>query len=57
MGMQPILPITVAVKKIKGVARQQCSDGNLVILCEQSFRVHSHFRFIRCELLGELFAK
>ena len=28
MGMQPILPITVPVKKIKGAARQCNNDGD-----------------------------
>ena len=34
MGMQPILPITVTVKKIKGAARQ-CYGGG-VVQCEQT---------------------
>ena len=29
MGMQPILPITVSVRKIKGAARQHYVDFNL----------------------------
>ena len=37
MGMQPILPITVPVKKIKGAARQYYSDGDGVGQYEQSF--------------------
>ena len=35
MGMQPILSITVPIKKIKGVTGQHYSDGNGVIWCEQ----------------------
>ena len=34
MGMQPILPITVPIKKIKGATRQ--CYGNGVIRCEQT---------------------
>ena len=37
MGVQPILPITVPVKKIKGAARQYYSDGDGVVQYEQSF--------------------
>ena len=39
MGMQPILPITVPVKKIKGVVIHQCygdGDGDGVIRYEQT---------------------
>ena len=32
MGMQPILPVTVSVKKIKGTT----VNGDGVILCEQT---------------------
>ena len=38
MGIQPILPITVPVKKIKSTARQCYSDGDGVVWCEQSFK-------------------
>ena len=34
MGMQPILPITVLVKKTKGAAHQRDGDG--VIRCEHT---------------------
>ena len=34
--MQPILPVTVSVKKIKGAARQCYGDGDGVVLCEQT---------------------
>ena len=34
MGMQPILPITVTVKKIKGTARQCYGDDDRVVQCE-----------------------
>ena len=37
MGMQPILPITVPVKKNKGAAHQYYGDGDEVIWCEQTF--------------------
>ena len=36
MGMQPILPVSVSVKKIKGVARQHYSNGEGVVRCEQT---------------------
>ena len=45
MGMQPILPITVNVEKIKGATRQHYSDGDRVIWCEQTFK--AHFRSTR----------
>ena len=38
MGMQPILPVTVPIKKIKGVTNQ-CygdGDGDGVVRCEQT---------------------
>ena len=37
MGMQNILPITVAVKKIKGADHQYYSDGDGVVQCEKTF--------------------
>ena len=33
MGMQPILPVTVTVKKTKGAARQHCGDGDSDARC------------------------
>ena len=39
IGMQPILPITVPVKKIKGATRQCFGDGDGVIRCEQAFQL------------------
>ena len=33
--MQPILPITVPVKNVKGVARQCYVDGDGIARCEQ----------------------
>ena len=33
--MQPIIPVTVTVKKIKGAAHQRYGDG--VARCEQTF--------------------
>ena len=35
MDMQPILPVTVPVKKIKGAARQRYGDGDGVVRCKQ----------------------
>ena len=40
--LQPILPITVTVKKIKGAAHQWYSDNEGVVRCEQTFRAHLH---------------
>ena len=37
MGMQPILPVTVLVKKIKGAAHQCYGHGDGVVRCEQTF--------------------
>ena len=37
MGMQPVLPITLTIKKIKGTARQCYSDGDGVVRCEWTF--------------------
>ena len=34
MGMQPILLITLPVKKIKSAVRQHYGDGDAVIWCE-----------------------
>ena len=36
MGIQPILPITVPFKKMKGAARQCYVDGDGVVRCEQT---------------------
>ena len=36
MGMQPILPVTVPIKKIKGVTSQCYGDGDGVVRCEQT---------------------
>ena len=49
MGMQPILPITVSVKKIKSAARQRYDDGDEVVRCEQTFTVYyaEHFTLQR----------
>ena len=38
MGVQPILPITVPVKKIKSTARQCYGDGDGVVQGEQTFK-------------------
>ena len=35
--MQPILPITVPVKKIKGAAHQCYGDSDEVVRCERTF--------------------
>ena len=38
MGMQPILPITVPIKKIiKGATRQHYGDGDEIAWCEWAF--------------------
>ena len=37
MGMQPILPVTVPIKKIKGATHQCYGDGDGVVRCEQTF--------------------
>ena len=39
MGMQPILPITVSIKKFKGAAHQCYGNGDGVIWCEQTLSV------------------
>ena len=39
MGMQPILPVTVSVKKIKSAACQCYGDGDEVVRCEQTLSV------------------
>ena len=36
MGMQPIVPVTVSVKKIKGATHQSYGDGDGVVQCEQT---------------------
>ena len=37
MGMQPILPVIVLVKKIKGTAHECYGDGDGAVRCEQTF--------------------
>ena len=37
MGMQPILPVTVPVKNIKGAACQRYGDGDAIDWCEWDF--------------------
>ena len=39
MDTQPILPVTVSVKKIKGAARQRYGDGDGdgVVRCQKAF--------------------
>ena len=34
MGTQPILPVSLPIKKIKGAAHQHYSEGDGVIWCE-----------------------
>ena len=34
MGLQPILPITVPIKNIKGATRQHYGDGDGIAWCE-----------------------
>ena len=34
--MQPILPVTLTVKKIKGAAHQSYGDSDGVVRCEQT---------------------
>ena len=36
--MQPILPITVPIKKINGATRQCYGDGDGVVRCEQTLK-------------------
>ena len=40
IGVQPILSVTVSVKKIKGAARQRYGDSNGVVRCEQTLTVN-----------------
>ena len=42
MGMQPILPMTVPIKKIKDAALQDYGDGDGVVWCEQTFTCYTH---------------
>ena len=51
IGMQPILPITVTVKKMEGTAHQCYGDADGVIRCEQALRVKSSVWF------GDVFGK
>ena len=39
MGMQPIMPITVPIKNVKGAARKRYGDGDGdgVVWCEWAF--------------------
>ena len=39
MGMQPILPTTMPIKKIIGAARQLYDVSYGVVRCEQAFNV------------------
>ena len=39
MGMQPILPIIVPVKKIKGAAHKRYGDGDGVVQCGQTINM------------------
>ena len=39
VGMQPILPNTVPIKKIKGVTHQQYGDSRGVLRCEQTLTI------------------
>ena len=48
MGMQPILPVTVPIKKIKGDFSKCYGDGDGVIRCEQTLN------HLRCIPLTEL---
>ena len=34
--MQPILPVTVPIKKMQGAARQRYCDGGGVVRCEHA---------------------
>ena len=45
MGTQPILPITVSVKKIKGAAHQRYGEGDRVVRCEQT--IHTERQCLR----------
>ena len=44
MGMQPILPVTVPVKKIKGATHQCYGGGDGGIRCEQTFNINNRQR-------------
>ena len=39
MSVQPILPITGLVRKIKGAAHQCYGDGDGVVRCEETFNL------------------
>ena len=45
MGMQPILLVTVTVKKIKGPAHKCCGDGGGVVRCERPSNPHVTIEF------------
>ena len=38
MGMQPILPVKVPIKKLKGATHQCYNDSDGVVRCEQTLR-------------------
>ena len=38
MGMQPVLPVKVPIKKLKGAAHQCYNDSDGVVRCEQTLR-------------------
>ena len=40
MGIQPIIPVPVTHQKIKSAAFQRYGDGNGVVQCEHTFKVH-----------------
>ena len=48
MGVQPILSVTVPVKKIKGATRKCYGDGDGVVRCEQALIVAIHHGLIHC---------
>ena len=56
MGMQPILPVTVAVIKIKGAAHQSYGDGMGVARCEQTFKDPQRFVIALKPLFSLIFA-
>ena len=46
MGIQPILPITVHIKKIKGAAHLCYSDGDGVVRYEQTFTLREKLSMV-----------
>ena len=52
--MQPILPVTLLVKKIKGAARQHHGDGDGVVWCEKTFNATIQLRFYTYFILSFL---